>query len=280
MTDEKQRLLLAVAHPDDEAFGGGSMIARYASEGAEVTVVCATRGEAGEIAPGSDATRETLGEVREQELRASVRTLGVASLELLGYRDSGMAGSDDNKRPDAFMNTPEEEVAARLAGLMRSYRPQVVVTFDERGGYGHPDHILISKATVAAFTRAGDASFAAPGGGASWSPSKLYYMVFPRSRVIQFIEALGKIDPESDMLDIDPDMLGVADEQVTTVLDNTMYSGLQERAAALHRSQRNPFDMFPEEMRRSMLGTAYFVRVKPPPVDSESGPETDLFAGV
>ena len=277
---DQQRLLLAIAHPDDEAFGAGSMLAKYAAEGAEVMVLCATRGEAGEIAEGVDATPETLGEVREAEIRASLKTLGVASLELLGYRDSGMAGSEDNHRADAFMNAPEDEVVARLTKLMRTFRPQVAVTFDEGGGYGHPDHMLISRTTKEAFSLSSDASFAPPGGEAPWTPAKLYYMVFPRSRIRALSDAIRKIAPDSDMAKLDPDQLGVSDDSITTVVDTSDFADRQQSAAALHRSQGNPFDMFPEDVLHAVMGNEHFIRVYPPRRDGETEIEADLFQGL
>ena len=106
----RKRLLAIFAHPDDETFGAGSTLAHYASLGVDVSLVCATRGEVGEIAPGVDATPDTLGQVREQELRAALKILGVRSLTLLGYRDAGMEGTADNRNSSAFINAPEPEV--------------------------------------------------------------------------------------------------------------------------------------------------------------------------
>ena len=130
---DQRRLMMAFAHPDDESRLAGSTIAKYSAEGADVVVVCATRGEAGEIEPGVDATPETLGDVREAELRASVAVAG-AKLELLNYRDSGMAGTPENRNPKAFVQAPEAEVVDKLVALIRQYKPQVIVTFDEKGG--------------------------------------------------------------------------------------------------------------------------------------------------
>lgn len=165
---EQKRLLFAFGHPDDEANLAGSTIAKYSAEGAAVLVVIATRGEVGDIAPGSDATAATIGAVREAELRASVAVLG-ASLELLDYRDSGMPGAPENADPRAFVQSPEAEVVGKLATLMRRHRPHVVVTFDENGGYGHPDHITISQTTTLAFHVCGDRHYVDPASLPPWN---------------------------------------------------------------------------------------------------------------
>ena len=151
-------LLALFAHPDDEAFGTGGTIAHYASDGTCVTLVCTTRGEVGEIAEGTGATPETLGEVREGELRCAAETMGISELIFLGYRDSGMVDTSENADPRAYINAPAEEVVPRLVGIIRRVQPQVVITFEPNGGYGHPDHIAIHRHTVAAFHAAADPS--------------------------------------------------------------------------------------------------------------------------
>jgi LmbE family N-acetylglucosaminyl deacetylase len=125
-------LLAVFAHPDGEAFGTGGTLARYASEEVVTTLVCATRGEVGEIAEGTGATPETLGEVRENELRCAAETVGVKGLIFLGYRDSGMAGRPENQHPQALVNAPAVEVVPQLVAIIRRVRPEVVVTFEPR----------------------------------------------------------------------------------------------------------------------------------------------------
>jgi LmbE family N-acetylglucosaminyl deacetylase len=175
-----QRTLMAVfGHPDDESFGTGGLIALRSSMGDRVVLVTATRGEAGEISDPALADRENLGQVREAELRAAADVLGVSELVILGYRDSGMEGTQDNQHPDAFTNAPEDEVTGKLVGIMRRLRPDVVITFDEVGGYGHPDHIAANRSTTAAFGASGDPS-KYPTQGEPWKPGRLYYSVFPK----------------------------------------------------------------------------------------------------
>src|SRR5512136_839916 len=175
-----QTLLALFAHPDDEAFGTGGTIAHYATDGTCVTLVCATRGEVGEIAEGTGATPQTLGEVRENELRCAAETMGVREVIFLGYRDSGMAGTPENQHPQAFVNAPAEEVVRQLVEIIRRVRPEVVVTFEPHGGYGHPDHIAIHNYTVAAFHAAADGA-RYPDLGAPWQAERLFYTALPRS---------------------------------------------------------------------------------------------------
>jgi len=274
----QKRLLAVFAHPDDETFGSGSTLARYASEGVDITVVCATRGEAGEIAPGSDATPETLGDVREAELRSALKILGVQSLILLGYRDSGMAGSEDNKSPLAFINAPISEVVRRLVGLIREYRPHVVITMDLKGGYGHPDHIRVAEVTTQAFREAVDPSVLSESVAGPWIPGKLYYHVFPRSMMVRWFRYIKETDPSNDMAQLDPSTVGTPDEEITSVLDVSPYVELRISAAQSHRSQRSPFDMLPRELVLDALGKDFWVRVEPP--WNGSAMETDLFAGL
>src|SRR5438105_1430607 len=152
-----QRTLVAVhAHPDDECIGTGGILARYAAEGVRTILVTCTDGAVGEISDSSLATPENLVEVRAGELDESVRILGVSRLCKLGYRDSGMAGTADNNHPAAFLQCDFSEAVERVVRVVREERPQVLVTYDENGGYGHPDHIRAHQVAVAAFEAAAD----------------------------------------------------------------------------------------------------------------------------
>jgi LmbE family N-acetylglucosaminyl deacetylase len=266
------------AHPDDETFGAGSTLARYVTEGVDVTVVCATRGEAGEIAPGSDATPETLGAVREAELRAALEVLGVQSLVVLGYRDSGMVGTVDNSNPSAFINAPIPEAVGRLVELMRVNRPHVVVTMHPGGGYGHPDHIRASELTTQAFKVAGDPAFPSRSVEEPWSPGKLYYHGFPRSQMVRWLKYIRETNPSSELAEMDPNTLGTADEEISTVLDVSPYLEARIHAAEQHRSQQSPFTMLPRELTTEVLSQDFWVRAEPPWHGGEM--ETDLFAGL
>ena len=152
------RLLILFAHPDDEAFPVGGTIAMHTARGVTARLVTATSGELGEIRQPGSATRETIGEVRRDELAEAIKELGIESHDVLQYRDSGMAGWDDNHHPRAFVQADEHEVVARLVFEIRRFRPQVILTFGQDGLYGHPDHIAICNHATTAFRLAADAT--------------------------------------------------------------------------------------------------------------------------
>jgi len=274
-----------VAHPDDETFGSGSVLIKYASEGALVWTSCATRGDVGEIADRSDATPETLSAVREQEYYDAGKVMGVKRSVLYGFRDSGMAGTSDNDHPNAYMNVPIDEVVALVVDTIRELKPQVVFTFDEGGGSGHPDHIHASEAAKLAYFAAGDPSYT----GSDlepWKPSKLYYHGFPRSQMTEWIKAFAKSDPDSDLAKIDPELLGVPDDRLTTKLDTSAHAAIRRKAIDVHQTQYSPIDRFAgmesrAELEAGFLNTDYFIRVDPPIGPGETGIfETDLFEGL
>ncbi|MFI5266930.1 MAG: mycothiol conjugate amidase Mca, partial [Chloroflexota bacterium] len=181
------RCLLTVhAHPDDEASKGSATVAKYTAEGIRSVLVCCTGGEAGEILnPAMDLpeVRENLASVRLEELRASTDAIGFSAVHMLGYHDSGMAGTETNARPDNFANAPLDEAVGRLVQIIRAERPQVLVGYaEDREFYPHPDHIRVHEVTVAAFEAAGDAE-RFPEAGEPWRPLKLYYTGFSPRRI-------------------------------------------------------------------------------------------------
>ena len=144
-------VLLVFAHPDDEGFGTGGILSLLASRGARLTLVCATNGDVGEISDPALATPETLAQVRQEELRQAMGVTGVQDVRFLNYRDSGMAGSDDNRHPKSLFQAPQPEVVGRLVEVIRDVRPRVVITHDPTGGYGHPDHVTVYRHVTEAF---------------------------------------------------------------------------------------------------------------------------------
>jgi LmbE family N-acetylglucosaminyl deacetylase len=175
-------LLVVHAHPDDECLGTGGTLARYSGEGVNTVLVTATRGEEGEIHDPNlteEEARPRLGEIRTEELRRAVAHLGLSTLEFLGYRDSGMMGTPSNEHPDNFHNANFDEAVGRLVALIRKHRPQVMITYNEDGGYGHPDHLQCHKVTVAAYEAAADPA-RYPDAGPVWAPSKLYAIAWSR----------------------------------------------------------------------------------------------------
>jgi LmbE family N-acetylglucosaminyl deacetylase len=286
MNDHTRTLLATFAHPDDESFGPGGTLARYAGQGVSVHLVCATRGEVGEVDPALLAGHANLAELRTHELECAASILGLAGVHFMGYRDSGMPGSTDNNHPNALFQAPLDEVAGRIVRLIRQLRPQVVITFDPFGGYGHPDHIKIHQATVAAFRAAGDVTAYAEqlaNGLEPWGPQKLYYTTFPHTVLrwaIRLMPVFGR-DPTAFGANHDINLKAIAerDQPVSARIDVSYYLAAKQRAGACHRSQSGPselFDQLPRWLVRRMLGSETFYRAYPP----ADGRETDLFAGV
>jgi LmbE family N-acetylglucosaminyl deacetylase len=158
MHEPKRRLLIALAHPDDESFGMAGTIAKYENEGAEVYLICATNGDVGMMEDKYLDGYESIAHVRLAELECAAQILGLTRLYAFGYRDSGMPGSPDNDHPDSLVAADVDEVVRRVTEVIREVHPQVVVTFDPYGGYGHPDHLRMHEAAVGAFQAAPDPS--------------------------------------------------------------------------------------------------------------------------
>lgn len=274
-------VLALFAHPDDEAFGTGATLAHYARSGAQVGLVCATNGDVGEIAEGVDATPETLWRVRQDELRCAADNLGVHDLIFLNYRDSGMAGTEQNADPRAYINAPAEEVVRRLVGIIREQRPQVVITFDPSGAYGHPDHIAIHNHTVAAFHAAGD-SAQFPDDGEPWQPQRLYYAAFPQSFWARLRDELAAAGEDVSQWDSDEaGDRGWPDDQVTVAM--AMPDTVDAKLAALecHASQfggENMFRKLPADVMRDLLCREFFALAWPEPAPGLI--LDDLFAGL
>jgi LmbE family N-acetylglucosaminyl deacetylase len=272
--DRELTLMAVHAHPDDEVLGTGGVFARYAAEGIRTVLVTCTNGEQGDapggIKPGQPGHDEAeVSRLRLAELRDSVAHLGIAELELLGYRDSGMDGWDANARPDAFTNVPVDQAAARLAALMEHYRPQVVVTYDENGGYGHPDHIQAHRIAVAAAETSG-------------IPSKLYYTAVPRARIAELFEFLRSTGAAAEMGDVDLlEDFGTPEELITTVVDVSPYVEHKRKALEAHASQGDNIFLLrmPEEAQQRAFSHESFVRHLNRVTDAPDH-EDDLFAGL
>ncbi|MDP6422636.1 MAG: PIG-L family deacetylase [SAR202 cluster bacterium] len=281
LPDPKRTLLAVFAHPDDEAFGSGGNLALNAAKGHCVALVTATRGEVGEISDPALATPENLGQVREGELRATAAALGVHDLTILGYRDSGMDGTEDNANPKALANADQQEVVASLVEIMRRLRPDVVITFDENGGYGHPDHIAINRHTVAAFHASGDAS-SFEGKGEPWSPGRLYYVVFPKSIFSRLREALiAHGEDASDFDRFEESGLGWDDDKVHATIDVTGVIDEKWKALNSHKTQfgaDSPFNRIPVEATKALMSREHLVQVHPEPPNGVA--YTDVFEGL
>ena len=279
--DSTRTLLAVFAHPDDESFISGGTLARYAADGVNVDLVCATRGEIGEIADPALATPETLPEVRASELQTAADALGVRELVFLGYRDSGMAGTADNDNPEAFIQASEEDVVSKLVEIMRRIRPQVVLTFDPEGGYGHPDHIAISRYALLACKASGDPGRFAEQ-GSPWQPSRLFYGVFTRGRMQELrdqMEALGHDTSRYDRRLAEG--RGWPDENVHVTLDVSATVDAKWKALRSHRTQEGTFTAFrdmPESVAKRFLSRESFALAWPEP--SSGAHFSELFDGV
>ena len=270
-----RRVLLVHAHPDDETIGTGATMAKYASEGALVTLVTCTLGEEGEIlvpalAHLASDRDDALGAHRVGELAAACAALGVEDHRFLGgpgrWRDSGMMGTPQNDRPDTFWQADLEEATRELVAVMREVRPQVVVTYDDNGGYGHPDHIQAHRVTVRAFDAAGDPSYA-PEVGEVWAPARLYYTAFPKSVLQAGIDHLKASGHDNffgaDSADDLP--FGNPDEDVTTEVDARGHLDAKVAAMRAHASQiavDGPFFALSDNVGQQAMGLEYFILVR------------------
>ncbi|HET8785710.1 MAG TPA: PIG-L family deacetylase [Candidatus Limnocylindrales bacterium] len=312
-TDHVPTLMTVHAHPDDETIGTGGTMAKAVAEGRRVILVTCTRGEMGEIVvPDMDTpdNHRRLGEIRAGELERAMGRLGVTEWENLGYHDSDMMGRVGNLDPRTFWQADLDEAARRLVWLIRRYQPDVVTTYNDFGGYGHPDHIRTHDVTVRAFPRAGDVAWypeqIAPehggsgpsleeGGLAPWTPSKLYEQAIPasvRTAMRERMEELGKPNPWSPPPDATPEQLAefeamqarmlVPDEAITTWIDISG-DALERKWAALkeHVTQISEDQFFMafglEGWREQWSKEAYILREST--VDTPT-PEDDLFAGL
>jgi LmbE family N-acetylglucosaminyl deacetylase len=287
---EKKTLLAVLAHPDDESFGMGGTLALYASQGVAVHLVCATRGEVGEVAPELLEGFESIARLRESELRCAAGILGLSGVHFLGYRDSGMPGSLDNTHPQALAAQPLDEVAAKVVRYIRELKPQVVLTFDPIGGYRHPDHIAIQRATVRAFEQAGNPDFAADSlpagpeqGRRVFSPERLYFHKMPNGLLkfaVRLLPLIGK-DPHKFGSNGDIDLVPIAEADFPTNARINIRSVLKkkEKAGACHASQgggRMGGGII-SLLMRLFSGSESFMRASPP-VEKGEKVAKDLFA--
>ncbi|MEU6999469.1 N-acetyl-1-D-myo-inositol-2-amino-2-deoxy-alpha-D-glucopyranoside deacetylase [Nonomuraea sp. NPDC046570] len=297
-----RRLLLVHAHPDDESIGTGATMAKYAAEGAQVTLVTCTLGEEGEVIPEHLAylaadRDDTLGPYRVGELAAACAALGVEDHRFLGgagrWRDSGMMGVASNHRPGAFWQADPDEAAGQLVEVIREVRPQVLVTYDDNGFYGHPDHIQAHRIAVRAAELAADPAF---GAGEPWAVVKLYYTALPRSVMHRTAEAIRAADVAFVAESVEDMPFGCADEVVTTEIDARPYVGEKLDAMRAHATQisvRAPWFALSNNIGQEALGVEHFILYAGargpagPGAPVEAGGlgephtrENDLFAGI
>jgi mycothiol S-conjugate amidase len=283
---KNRSLMVFHAHPDDESSKGAGTMARYADAGVRVVLVCATRGEEGDILnarmerPG---IKDNMAEIRVAELETACDILGVERIYHLGYRDSGMPGKPSNSHPNAFGRVHPDEATRRVVEMIRAERPEVFVCYDETRGYDHPDHVRVHEVGTRAFNAAGDAR-AFPDAGAPWQPLKLYYFAtFSKRRMSLLNDAAlaeGIETPFSEWLER-WDEEGFDDPEVTTQVDVGDYIELRSKALLAHATQIDPDSFWfaiPDELQRRVYPWEDYTLVESR-VET-SVPEDDLFAGI
>lgn len=253
----EDRLLVAVAHPDDETFGCGSLLAHATELGVPSVVACATRGESGSPTPGRGLDDADMATVREAELRAAAEFLGVERVELFDWADSGMEGEP---APGTLVAAPLDDVADRIASLIDEVHPTVVVTLDASDG--HRDHAHMRDGVLLAVERT------------AWNVGRVYLHCLPQELMRRWVEALIEQQPDSEHLGLGD--LGTPPEQITTIVDTSSLLEQREQAMALHRSQTSPYEVMPADLRRDFLTSEHLRRVRP---DWNNGPtETEIFS--
>ena len=278
------RMLLVHAHPDDETINNGSTMAMYAALGAQVTLVTCTRGEEGEVLVpdlahlAANAT-DGLGEHRVQELAEAMKALGISDHRFLGegrvkYRDSGMMGTEPNNRPDVFWQADVEVASDDLVAIIEEVKPHVLITYDEIGGYGHPDHIQAHRVAMRAAEKA------------TWNIQKIYWNVMPKSVIQEGIDAMKKIGSDFMGAEKAEDLPFAKDDSfVHSMVDGNAYVEKKMDAMRAHATQievDGPFFALSNNLGLQVWGNEYYTLVKGEkhePFDAH-GNEIDLFAGV
>jgi len=296
MIDAEHRLLFVHAHPDDESISNGATMAKYAAAGAHVALVTCTLGEEGEVLVGELAhlaanRDDRLGDHRIGELAAAMDALGVSDYRFLGgagrYRDSGMMGEPANERPDCFWQAPVDEAAAYLVQTIREVRPQVLVTYDENGGYGHPDHIQAHRVAMRGFELAAKPDFR-PDLGEPWQVLKVYWNAMAESSIRRALSALREAGDTTTFRGLDPDgdiPYAVPDDLVTTEIDGADYADAKMAALRAHATQitvDGPFFALSNNLGSEVIAQEQYrlVHGQRGPGSGDGGREADLFAGL
>ncbi|MGI8723589.1 MAG: N-acetyl-1-D-myo-inositol-2-amino-2-deoxy-alpha-D-glucopyranoside deacetylase [Geodermatophilaceae bacterium] len=289
-----RRVLFVHAHPDDETINNGATMARYASVGVGVTLLTCTLGEEGEVLVPELAglgvgQADQLGGYRISELSGAMRELGVTDSRFLGgagrWRDSGMMGTPANDHPRAFWRADPDETCAAAVEVIRDVGPQVLVTYDENGGYGHPDHIQAHRVAMAAFDAAADPEYR-PDLGPPWSVAKAYWCAIPVSGLRAAVEAMRAAgETFFDVTDVDELPMGTPDELVSTAVDGREHLPAKLAAMRAHATQiqvDGPFFALSNNIANKAFAVEYYqlVRGDRGPADGDEGHESDLFSGL
>lgn len=288
-----RRILLVHAHPDDETIGSGALMAKYVAEGAQVSLVTCTLGEEGEVLVDEllhlhSTNNNELGPHRQIELQNAMDCLGVTDWQLLGgpgtYRDSGMMGEPSNKSENCFWQADLLEAAARLVPIIREKKPQILITYDDFGGYGHPDHIQAHRVAMYGAQLAAAATFR-PELGEAWDIPKIYWTALSKPTIRRAIQELKDSGDTSDIAMMDPDDLqfGVEDDVITTEVDGRKFQANKVAAMKAYPTQINMqsgfFALAEAAEGAFAIETFRLVKGQLGPV-GESGREEDIFAGI
>lgn len=271
-----KRILAVYGHPDDEGQSTGTLAA-FLAAGNDVTLLCATRGEVGEISDPALSTPETLGYTRELELRAAMSQIGLSDVRFLPYRDSGMAGTDDNDNPVCFHQQPPEVAVPAILEVMRDVRPHYVFTWQEDGGYGHPDHIAAHRHTVAAFEVSADPT-AYPDSGEPWQPERLYWGARTMGRFVAIrleMERRGLLDEPitEEQRKRFEEFQTRPEPAASVIVDTRQFVAQKRRASSMHRTQFGGNGMWariPDDLAEDFYGEERFYQARPAwPEDGE-----------
>ena len=263
-------VLALFAHPDDEGFGAGGTLAMLVAGGHRVTLVCATNGDVGEISAPALATPETLAGVRQGELRTAMTVTGIEDVRFLEYRDSGMAGTEDNRHPGCLFQAEAQVVTGRIEAMIAELDPDLVITHDLTGGYGHPDHITISRHATDAVEACWESGRSRP---------MLYYVCFPRESFRRMWQKMFDEGLKPPFGGDDLEKMGTSDQYVTTVKNVDGYLATKKESLNCHRTQIDPdgpFTKLPVEFIDEIMSTEYFYLVQPDPAH----PQPDILAGL
>jgi len=283
--EKRFKLLAVLAHPDDETFGMGGTLAKYAHENVDVFLICATRGEVGEMDQSFLEGFNSPAERREYELRCAAKNLGIREVIFLNYRDSGMVGSEHNNNPHSLFAADLAKVSEEIVQNFRKLKPDVVITFDPIGGYRHPDHIKVHEATLQAFKLAADPEYKDQANQSPFQVKKLYFHSIPKNFIrmtVTLWRILGK-DPRKFGKNQDIDLLSIAEVNFPThaIIKFGKYSGIRNEASACHSSQggsRTSGGLM-GWLQRILGSKDRFMRAYPEPLPGEKL-EYDLFQGL
>ena len=264
-----KRVLAVYGHPDDEGQATGTLAA-FIAEGNDVTLLCTTRGEVGEISDPSLSTPETLGYTRELELRAAMAQIGLTDVRFLPFRDSGTDGTPENDDERCFHQQPPEVAVPAILEVMREVRPHFVFTWQADGGYGHPDHVAVHRHTVAAFDVCGDPK-AHPETGEPWTPERLYWGARTMKQFAAVRLEMGERGLLDEPLDDETrerldEMMARPEPEASVIVDSRPFIALRQRAASMHRTQFGEGGMFSrvsEDLRDRFLGEERFYQARP-----------------